>query len=841
MKSVRERLEKIFEQFTGWVFDHPWRVVTGIVLLMAFMIIQLPQLTFDVTLEGQFEQDDPTYKNYLEFKQQYGEDSVVMIGIESDNIFTQPFLQRLQQFHTELEDSMPYLDEITSLVNVNSIRAEDDQLIVQDLLEEWPEAQQNLEQLKRYVMNYPAYQNVLISEDGRNTAIYLIPDVRGLAGSKADFLAEEEDAVPQAEEEGSFFGKLLSTLVIQDKAENEKLVTEKLTLTNEQRIEFVENAREIAAKYDSEDFSVYITGRPVILKDHLAQVMRNMPRSILGTAIGILILMFLIFRRVVPVFLAVLVVVLSVVSVFGVSSIFNIPIRTSTQVYPPIILAAGICDAIHLFTIFFQQLKQDSDKKRALMYAMRHSGLAMLFTSLTTMGGFLAFALSDMAGISELGVSAAVGVGMALLLTYLLIPALLVILPMAANEKRGALSAVTEGFWHKSVKRLALFSAERPALILSLTAVFAIIAVIGVSQLPMSFDVLTWFPEDEPVKVDTYRADTAFKGASVLEVVVDTGRENGLFEPEVMQALQEAQEFTSSFSGEKIWVGKATSIVDTLKQINRVLNEDRSEFYTIPQDRTAIAQQLFLFETSGWEDLEDLVDSTFSQARLTLRVPSADGADFVPFRETIQQEFTRMFADKADIYLTGSVDLFVRSVWGLMNSMTSSYILAAIVITLLLLLLTGSLRVGLVGMIPNFFPILVVMGVMGFASISISVFTVLLGGIALGLAVDDTVHFVHNFRRNFDRTRNLTASVTETMETTGQALFFTTISLSIGFLAFLTADMNVLREFGALTVLTVVIALLSDLTITPALMTVLFRSQEQDAEESCTELGTAEA
>jgi predicted RND superfamily exporter protein len=327
----------------------------------------------------------------------------------------------------------------------------------------------------------------------------------------------------------------------------------------------------------------------------------------------------------------------------------------------------------------------------------------------------------------------------------------------------------------------------------------------------------------------------------VLEVVVDTGKENGLFEPEVMNALEEAQMFTKSLSGEKIWVGKATSLVDTLKQINKVLNEDRDEFYTIPQDRTAIAQQLFLFETSGWEDLEDLVDSNFSQARLTLKVPSADGADFAPFRETIMQEFTRIFTGKADIYLTGSVDLFVRSVWGLMNSMTSSYILAAIVITLFLLLLTGSLRVGLVGMIPNFFPIVVVLGMMGFARIPISVFSVLLGGIALGLAVDDTVHFLHNFRRNFNRTRNLVASVSETMETTGQALFFTTVSLSIGFLAFLTADMNVLREFGVLTALTVIIALLSDLTITPALMTMLFRSQERDVTEPYTEMDAVEA
>jgi predicted RND superfamily exporter protein len=392
-------------------------------------------------------------------------------------------------------------------------------------LEEWPQSDRELQQLREYVMNYPAYQNVLISEDGRFTAIYMVPDVRGLAVSDADFLSEDPATADTAEKESSFFGKLLSVLVIQDKAEHEKIVTEKLTLTNEQRDELAAKVREIADRYDSDDFSIFITGRPVILSDHLAQVMRNMPRSILGTAVGILVLMFLIFRRVTPVLITLLIVVLSVVTVFGVSSIFNVPIRTSTQVFPPIVLAAGICDAIHLFTIFFQRLKKDLSKKDALAYAMKHSGLAMLFTSLTTMGGFLAFGFSDLMGIVELGISAAIGVGMALIFTYLLVPALLAVLPMSTAEKRGTLSTVTDGFWRNNVKRLSLFSARRPALILSITAVVAVIAIIGAVRIPMSFNVLTWFPEDEQVRLDTYRADAAFSGGDVLEAgaaIIDT-------------------------------------------------------------------------------------------------------------------------------------------------------------------------------------------------------------------------------------------------------------------------------------------------------------------------------
>ncbi|NNG01237.1 MAG: MMPL family transporter [Desulfobacteraceae bacterium] len=828
MKILRERLESGFGRFSIHVFDRPWIVIAGIALFMAFLVIQLPQLTFDVTLEGQFRKDDTTYENYLKFKQQYGDDSTILVGIRSENIFSKPFLEKLRRFHNDLEKEMPYLDEITSLINVNNIRAEDDLLIVQDLMKEWPRTEEQVNRLKAIVMRYPAYQNVLISDDGFNTAIYLIPDVR-TADETDGFSFDDEPPVEQAVQQSSLISRILKVLTVQDKAEHEKKVTEELTLTNEQRAVFVGKVREVAARYDAEDFSIFITGGPAILNDHLAQVERNMPRGILGSVIGILILIYLIFRRLVPVVLTLLVVMLSLLTVFGASSILNIPIRTSTLVYPPIIMAAGVCDAIHLFTIFFQQLRKGADKKQAIAHAMRHSGLAMLFTSITTMGGFLAFAYSELAGIVELGLCAAIGVMMALLLTYLLVPALLALLPISIGTKNRSLDGVTAGFWNNNIKRLCLFSVKRPGLILSITAVIAVVAVVGATRITMSFDMLSWFPDGEVVQQDTYQADAAFKGGSVLEVVVDTGRENGLFDPQVMNALQTAQEFTKSLRNEVVWVGKATSIVDTLKQINKVLNEDRAEYYSVPQDSRLIAQELLLFEMDGLEDLEDLVDSRFSQARLTLKVPSVDGAEFAPFRDNINREFSRIFVGKAEIYLTGAVDLFVQSVWGLMNSMTSSYMLAAMVITLLLLLLTGSLRTGLAGMIPNFFPVLVVLGMMGYAGIPISIFTVLLGGIALGLAVDDTVHFLHNFRRNFDRNRNVAASVAETIESTGRALLFTTMSLSIGFLAFLTADMNVLRSFGMLTGLTMVIALLSDLTIIPALMSLLYRVQEQPA------------
>jgi uncharacterized protein len=186
-----------------------------------------------------------------------------------------------------------------------------------------------------------------------------------------------------------------------------------------------------------------------------------------------------------------------------------------------------------------------------------------------------------------------------------------------------------------------------------------------------------------------------------------------------------------------------------------------------------------------------------------------------------------MFKGIANVSLTGNVDIGARNILGLMKSLTESYLLAFVIIGILMVLLLGSIRIGLISMIPNFLPILIALGIMGFFNISITMFSVLLGGIALGLAVDDTIHFLHNFKRSFDNNNSIITSVIETVRTTGRALFFTTIVMSIGFASYLTADMNILVDFGIIISTTIVLAFLADIIVTPALVAIVYASEER--------------
>jgi predicted RND superfamily exporter protein len=263
-------------------------------------------------------------------------------------------------------------------------------------------------------------------------------------------------------------------------------------------------------------------------------------------------------------------------------------------------------------------------------------------------------------------------------------------------------------------------------------------------------------------------------------------------------------------------------VVDVLRETNQALNENRASHYTVPTDRQLVAQELLLFENSGSDDLENMVDSQLQTARLTLRLPWREAGDYTTVVDDIQQRVNAAFDGEAEGRVTGLMMIFARTLDAMMSSIAKSYTIAVFVITLMMVLLVGHIRLGLISMIPNLLPITIVLGVMGLWGLPLDAFTMLIGSIALGLAVDDTVHFMHNFQRYYRQTGDTVEAITHTLHTAGRAMVITTIVLSLGFLIFMRSEMNNLLNFGGLTGLAIVLALMADLLLAPALMTLIF-------------------
>jgi predicted RND superfamily exporter protein len=478
-------------------------------------------------------------------------------------------------------------------------------------------------------------------------------------------------------------------------------------------------------------------------------------------------------------------------------------------------------------------------KEDAIAAALGHSGLAVLMATLTTAGGLVSFSFAPMGQIANLGRAAPIGIVLTFVYSVTLLPALLAIVPLRSSRYGG--DALQRRLAH-GLMRIGDFATARAVGVLVATALVAAIAGLGVLQLSFSQDGMRWFPEDDPNRVAQEFLDARLGGAGGVEVWIDTGRENGLHDPELMARLDRAGAFAAELeeADGELTVGSVLSVVDLVKETHKGLHGNRSDFYTLPEERALLAQELLLFENSGPEHLEDFVDSQFRMARVSLRTPFVDGLYFIPFLENLESGFREILGEGVEVRVTGIGALMGRTFTMLNFTMAQSYAIALLVITPMMILLIGDVRRGLLSMIPNLLPIWLTLGLMGLLGIPLDNSTLLVGCVLIGLAVDDTIHFMHKFQRYYATLGDARLAVRATLETTGAALLFTTLVLTAGFAVMMLGYMKLSQEFSLLATFAAVTAFAADLIVSPALMTVATRGAASGASGDIVERSTTD-
>jgi hypothetical protein len=575
--------------------------------------------------------------------------------------------------------------------------------------------------------------------------------------------------------------------------------------------------KEIVDRYQGADFPVRMAGSPSVTHFLSSAVQKDTAFFVRLALIAIGTLLFLLFRRITGVVLPLLVVAFSVISTLGLMALSDTAFSVPTMILPSFLLAVGVGASVHILSIFYQGLNQEGlDKTESIVQALGHSGLAVVITSLTTAAGLASFAMAEIAPVSALGIFASTGVMLSLIYTIVLVPALLAIIPIKPKhkEKKANHHARMDGI----LNWISAFSVKRSKAIIFVCAILTLVSIGGLTRLSLSHDPLVWLPEASPVRQDTEFLNQVFDSSVNMEVLIDTGKENGLYSLEVLNTLDRMEKEVESFEHGKFRVGNTLSLVDILKEINQALNENNPAQYKVPQNPELIPQEFLLFENSGSDDLEDVVDTSFSVARFSILSPWMDAVAQNPALEKLKNRFDKAFSGKAKVTITGMIPLLVRVMNASVISAAESYILAFMVITILMILLIGSIRLGILSMFPNLLPIFITMGIMGWLSIPLDMYTMLIGSIAIGLAVDDTVHFMHNFRRYYFETDNVAESIRLTLFTTGRAMLVTSIVLCSGFFLYMFASMNNLFHFGLLTGSTILLALAADFFLAPALM-----------------------
>ena len=790
--TLRGRIESAFEAFGWWVIRWRWPAILFCLALSLGLISGLQHFRIDNSDEAFLAKDDPERVRYEAFKRQYDTDDRIMVIVRPPEVFDFGFLERLRAFHDELEAKLPYLEELTSLLNARNTYGRDDELVVEDLFESWPTTDAELEAIRERVFANPLLVNNLISGNGEFTALMLKPFTYSMTGPQLDALEGFDDADgprPSA--------------------------PDPIELTEPEGREMVEALYAIRDAYQSPDFQIWVLGGPA-MEHAMAHVMQDDITTFMLLSNGmIMLLLIVLFRRVSGVLLPVAVVLLSMLSAMGAMSWADIPFSITLNMLPAFLIVVGVCDSIHILVIVYRQLDAGLPRNEAIVYALSHSGLAVVMTSVTTAAGLLSFSVAKLEPVAQLGVVAPFGVMLAMFYSLVLLPAVLAVVPVRRKRRGRDLGIAAVG---AALARLGDSVTAKPGRVIAVWTVLVLVAIPGIRLAHFSHDGMKWFPKQDPVRQAADLIDEEFEGSGGMEVIIHTQRENGLHDPDVMRRIEQAMRHTETLMVDGHKISQTFSLVDIVKETHQALNENRHEFYSLPTDRQLLAQELLLFENSGSDDLEDVTDSQFSQARMSLRMHWVDAMVMPPFLEELRPQLAEILGPDLDFELTGGGVMFTRIFENVIVSLARSYVIALLVITPLMILLIGSWKRGLVAMIPNLIPVYLTIALMGFVGIPLDAMTLLIGGVIIGVAVDDTIHFMHKFNRYYEDSGDPAAAVHETLVTTGSALLFTSLVLSLGFAVFMFGYMVNIFWLGLLLSFAVAVAFLADVTLAPALM-----------------------
>ncbi len=794
---MHNKLENLMGRMGAFIYDNPLKVIVVVFALLAFPLSHVPQIKMDTSTEGFMHDDDPVLLEYNEFRAQFGRDERVIVALKSENIFTLEFFKTLKSLHEEIESNVPFLDDITSLYNVRNTRGEGDQLITDDLLEPFPTTQEEVAAIKQRALASHFYKDLFISKDGKMTTLVIETDAYSHEGEKevSDVDAFDEgfeDDIPNATDE----------------------TKERAFLTDKENAQLVEAVLSIVEKYKKEDLEIFVAGSPSVNHALKSQMQADMQKFMRITFLIILVFLFVMFRRASAVFYPLMVIILSLLATVGTMAWSGVAFKLPTQIVPSLLLAVSIGATVHVLSIFFDKFNTTGDKREAIKYTLGHSGLAIAMTSVTTAIGVGSFSGSKVAPISDLGMFASLGVMISLFLTLTLLPALLSATKMKQKTKtqKDKLDTV--------MQKLAVIPVNHYKGIIAGSIVLIVVALFAATKIELSHNPLKWFQPDSYDRISTETIDETLNGSVTIELIIDTGEENGWNDPVRLEKLNKLSAQMEQYVDKYTHIGKVVSLATIVKETNRALHENNEAYYTIPDNADLVSQELLLFENSGSDDLEDVVDSQFSKARISIKAPWTDAVRATQLLEYVQEEATRTFPDE-EVITTGMIPLLINTFSHAVSSSVTSYFIAFIGISLMMMLILGSVRLGLLSMIPNLTPIILGLLLMYYGHIALDMFTLLIGSIAIGLAVDDTIHFLHNFRRYYLQSGDSAKAIEQTFFTTGKAMVITTIVLSLGFYAYMMANMISVQNFGLLTGSVIIMALLADLLLAPALMIVV--------------------
>lgn len=786
------------------IFRHPLKTAALVLALLAAAFALVPQLKADGRIEAFMHEADPALATYYEMRRDFGQDNRIIVTVQSPEIFSRDFLTKFSQFHNEIGKEVPYIAELFSLYNIPFIEYDGGGIYLEELVHNMLVREQDPRQLRDRVVSTPLYRNFIISADGKTAAIVVEP--YRFAPHPTDCIARPDQAIACEPAEGQ--------------------PAERQLLGPAQYAEMTRAIQAVAERYrEAGQFDIHIAGAPVVSTEIVKLMSKDMPRFTL-LCVGIALLTILVVYRSLLVSVgALFAFASSIVMVFALMVLAGVALTPPTQLMIPLLLVNSLLTFIHFVSAQLHGYKATGDKTRAIGFAMERCHVPILFSALTTAAGMIGFSASALAPITQLGIFG--GLGILISYAMAMISAILVFRVLGQRfftRRYEEYPAVTA--W---MTRVSLFAMRNPVRVLLAAVVVAGLSLTGIQSLQYSHNSLLWLPEDNQVRQSTLAIDDTFRGSVNLEVVVTPRPGIDFRNEELMRRVDAVADRVHGMA--PIPIGRHTSIIDFIKETNQALHQGDRQAHAVPTQEE-IWDELLLLEGQGSDDMQRYVTTSYDAGRVSFLTPWLEAKEYNGFIQLIQSQFETELRGLADVRTTGLIAILAETSTAVLDSVTSSYLLSLALITLLMCISLGKLRLGLLSMLPNIVPFLVLLGVMGAFGIPIDTFTVLIGSIITGLIVDDTTHYFFQYKRNLERFGAVEPAIRGTIQDVGVPMFTATVVVIASFAVFTVSSLSNIQSFGLLMALGAGLAVFADLLVSPALLALIGHGRRRTSAEA---------
>ncbi len=748
------------DKLYGAIVRGRWGWIALLVALLAVYGVALSRLTLDGSVERIMLKGDPERLLNDQARKTFGVDEIIMVAIpEEGGIYQPAYLERIDKLTKQFE-KLQFVADVYSLTNYEVITGQDGELRFPTVMEK-VRAGWSMEQLREFARQDVFLHRGIASEDGRISAINVRLD--------------------------------------HSDSGNEAMAKRTLTVEIQKRVD----AEFGAGKY-------MITGWPSIQAD-ITQYMENDLGLLVPLAFGaIALLLVFAFGRPAGVFLPLLGALLSLLFSMGNLGLAGRSISMITNALPLMILAVSTTFGIYTLSAIFQALEQEPDRLRAIHSAIAHTAPGILMSALTTAIGFISLKFNPVEAIDEFGTFAAAGVMTTAVVSIVFIPALAALLPLRAQPPSKA--AVLGRRLHPVNLLPRLLSRRGRA-----TATVAIVLMIagsayGVTKMRIETDPIAWFPEHSSTYQTAHFLNKNMVGITPYNIVLEAGTPGGLQEPAVLAKIEALQQYLASHKN----VDTTFSYVDLLKMMSRALYDGDPTRYRIPETRPEVAQTLLLYESDG---LDSLVTGDYTRANIILRTNVLASEEGVRFAQEVNDYMRSHFTEgELSGRITGSAYLAYKTNLQFTSGLAQSLLLSFVLISAVMILVTRSVKIGLLAMIPNTLPIAVNYAILGWLDLTLNAATSITGCIAMGMAVDDTIHFMTTFRDKLHESRDVRASIEHALRVVGQPMLVNAFCLSLGFSAFLLSGFEPITTLGLLVAITMFVAVICELMLMPNLL-----------------------